>query len=113
MVKIALLVTAIALAGCASTRQERAAALQRELPQLVAACNGWFQVDPRVEGPTTRRDGLKACDRLAVGKSLTLADPDAVSAYQRYTSNKSQSQAARDFGQRGVHIVPAPLPQVQ
>jgi hypothetical protein len=113
MLKITCLTIALALAGCASTRQERAAAFQQELPQLVAACNGWIQVDARLDGPTIRRDGLKACDRLAAGDSLGLADPAAVRAYQRYTSSKFQGQAAADRGQRGTYAIPQPLPQVQ
>jgi len=35
MARIALFILAATLAGCASTRQERAAEFQRELPQLV------------------------------------------------------------------------------
>ena len=113
MPKNTYLMIAVALAGCASARQERAAAFQHDLPRLVAACNGWIQADAQLDGPTIRRDGLKACDRLAVGNSLGLADPATVSAYQRYTSSKFQSQAGWDSGRRGTYAIPQPLPQVQ
>jgi hypothetical protein len=108
MPKIASLIIAMTLAGCASTRQERAAAFQQELPQLVVACNGWIQADPRLDGPTIRRDGLAACNRLAVKKSLNLADPAAVSAYQNY-KNESLGKGYTS----STLAVPMPLPQVQ
>jgi hypothetical protein len=108
MQTIALLVIAVTLAGCASTRQERAAAFQQELPQLVAACNGWAQADPRIDGPTSGREAFKACDRLSVRKSLTLTDPATVSAYHR-----AKSGALRSPPTWGVVSVPAPLPQNQ
>ena len=105
MQKIALLTIAVALAGCASARQERAAAFQHELPQLVAACNAW--AGPPLDA-TSRRDGLKACDRLSARRSLTLTDPATVSAYHRAKSGSLQSPPTW-----GVVSVPAPLPQVQ
>jgi hypothetical protein len=105
MLKIALLAIAVTLAGCAATRQERAAAFQQELPQLVAACNGW--ADPRLDA-STRRDGLRACDRLSVRQSLILTAPATVSAYHR-----AKSGALRSPPTWGVVSVPAPLPQSQ
>jgi hypothetical protein len=105
MRKITLVAVAVALAGCASTRQERAAAFRQELPQLVTACNGW--ADPRLDA-ATRREGLRACDRLSVRKSLTLADPATVSLYQR-----SKSSDLRSPPTWGVVSVPMPLPQNQ
>jgi hypothetical protein len=105
MLKIALLGIAVTLAGCATARQERAAAFQQELPQLVAACNGW--ADPWLDA-STRRDGFKACDRLSVRRSLTLADPATVSAYHR-----AKSGALRSPPTWGVVSVPASLPQSQ
>jgi hypothetical protein len=106
MRKVALLVIAVALAGCASARLERAAEFQRELPQLVSTCNGWSDQ----AGWLDRRDAFEACRRLAVRKSLDLADPATVSAY------------VRSVGQRGTgestvysapYAMPMPLPQVQ
>lgn len=105
MRKLTLLVVAVVLAGCASTRAERAAAFQQELPQLVEACNGWL--DPRLDA-TSRRDGFNACERLSVKRSLTLADPATVQAYQRSKSASLQSPPTW-----GVVAVPLPLPQVQ
>ena len=105
MLKIAVLIVAATLVGCASSRQERDAAFQQELPQLVAACNGW--ADPRLDS-TTRRDGMKACDRLSVRQSLTLADPATVSLYHRAKSGSLQSPPTW-----GVVSVLAPLPQSQ
>jgi hypothetical protein len=101
----ALLLT---LGGCASTRQERAAAFQQELPQLVTACNAAFSY---VGGPPDR--DINACTQLSVRKSLGLTDPATVRAYQRYSSNKTQGAAARDSAQRGTYAVSIPLPQVQ
>lgn len=86
MLTIVLVITAAALAGCASARQERAAQFQRELPQLVAACNNWLAVDPGLDGPSIRRDGLKACRSLSVRGSLHLADPAAAKAYTSYAN---------------------------
>lgn len=108
MLKVASLIIAITLTACANTRQDRAAAFQQELPQLVAACNGWIQLDPRLDGPTSRHDGLEACNRLAVRKSLGLADPATVSAYQRYKSQSLGKGYTSD-----TLAVPMPLPQVQ
>ena len=105
--KLALLSIAVTLVGCASTRQERDGAFQQELPQLVAACNGW--ADPRLDS-TTRRDGLKACDRLSVRQSLTLTDPATVSLYHRAKSGSPSMSAPQT---REPTLVPAPLPQSQ
>ena len=107
MLKIALLIVAATLVGCASSRQERDAGFQQELPQLVAACNGW--ADPRLDS-TIRRDGLKACDRLSVRQSLTLADPATVSLYHRAKSSSPSMSAPQT---REPIFVPAPLPQSQ
>lgn len=80
MRKVVLLVLAVTLVGCASSRQERVAAIQSEFPQLVEACNGW---------PAERAAGLiawntiEACERLALHNSLRLAEPDAARAYVR------------------------------
>jgi hypothetical protein len=106
MQKVALLVVAVALAGCAGARLERAAEFQRELPQLVSTCNGWSEQAGWLE----RRDAFEACRRLAVRKSLNLADPAAVTAYAR-------SVGQRGTGESTVHsapyAIPMPLPQVQ
>ena len=100
MPKIALFIVAVALAGCASTRQERAAELQRELPQRVAACNGWIHVDTRLDGPTIQHDGLKACDRLAAKRRLGLADPATARAYMSDKNGRSQSQVGLNIDRR-------------
>jgi hypothetical protein len=109
--KIGLLIISAALAGCASTRQERAAEFQQELPELVASCNGWTQVDPRLDGPTIRHDGYKACRRLAGKNSLSSADPAAASAYRRTLSAGASS--IQNSGASLTTAVPMPLPQVQ
>jgi hypothetical protein len=107
MRKIALLIVAGTLIGCASTRQERAAEFQQQLPQLVAACNEWIHVDPRLDGPTIRRDRLKACDRLAAERSLGLTEPATARAYVSYKSNAWQSRIGLDNG-RGPYSQPSP-----
>jgi hypothetical protein len=108
---ITVFAVAASLAGCAGARQERAAEFQRELPQLVAACNGWIQVDPRLDGPTTRHDGYKACRRLAGKKSLSLADPAAASAY--VSTLNAGASSIQNSGASLTTAVPMPLPQVQ
>jgi hypothetical protein len=111
MARIALFIIAATLAGCANTRQERAAEFQRELPQLVSACNQWIEVDARLDGPTTRYDGYKACRRLAGKKSLGLADPAAARAYIG-TLGAGESSILNS-GASLTTAVPMPLPQVQ
>jgi hypothetical protein len=108
---VTVLAVAATLAACGGTRQERAAEFQRELPQLVGACNGWVQVDTRLDGPTIRHDGYKACRRLAGEKSLGLADPAAASAYLRTLSAGANS--IQNSGASLTTAVPMPLPQVQ
>jgi hypothetical protein len=88
MLRIAFIVAAVTLVGCASTREERAAAFEEELPQLVAACNGWRQSDVAV-GQVVRGQGLNACSRLRDENSLRFADPAAANAYMRYTQGAS------------------------
>ena len=109
--KIGLLIMAATLAGCASTRQERAAEFQQELPELVASCNGWIQMDPRLDGPTVRHDGLKACKRLSAHDGLALADPAAARAYRRTLSAGASS--IQNSGASLTTAVPIPPNQVQ
>jgi hypothetical protein len=106
------LIIGIALTGCVSTRQERAAEFQRDLPQLVAACNGWIQVDPRLDGPTIQHDGFKACRQLSVNKSLALVDPAIANAYVRSVSQNG-ANSIQNSGASATYAVPMPLPQVQ
>lgn len=93
MLRIALMVGAVTLVGCATPREERAAAFRQEAPQLVAACNGWQQSDV-TDGEVVRGHGLKGCSRLRDENSLQLADPTAVSAYLRYVQGGRTNQAA-------------------
>jgi len=110
--KIGLLIIATTLASCASTRQERAADFQQELPELVASCNGWIQVDPRLDGPTIRHDGFKACRRLSANDRLALVDPAIASAYVRSVSQNGAS-SIQNSGASGTTVVPIPPNQVQ
>ena len=85
MPKIALLVIAVTLSGCASTREESALAFQQQLPQLVADCNLAFRDGTQFGvGIVAVSQGIDACDRLAKERSLSLADPVAVDSYQGY-----------------------------
>ncbi len=85
MPKIALLVIAVTLSGCASTREESALAFQQQLPQLVADCNLAFRDGTQFGvGIVAVSEGIDACDRLAKERSLSLADPVAVDSYQSY-----------------------------
>jgi len=84
MSKITLLFIVVALAGCA-TRQERVAAIQAELPQLVTACNGAFRDGRSLgRGIVTVREGIEACDRLAFAGSLDQVRPATAEVYEHY-----------------------------
>ena len=94
MRKIALLIIAVALSGCASTRQERAAEFQRDLPQLVADCNTAFRDGTQFGVAIVAiREGIDACNRLAKERSLGLADPAAVNSYQSYRHSRARQDA--------------------
>jgi hypothetical protein len=90
---IVVLAAATIFAGCASTREERAAAFRQEAPRLVAACNGWQQSDV-TDGEVVRGPGLRGCSRLRDENSLQLADPVAVGAYLRYVQGGRTNDAA-------------------
>jgi hypothetical protein len=95
MVKIALLVVAVTLSGCASTREESAIAFQQQLPQLVTACNTAFRDGSQFGFDIVGiSDGIDACDRLAKERSLRLADPAAVKIYQSYFGHSRAPQDA-------------------
>jgi hypothetical protein len=80
---IVVLAAATLFAGCASTREQRAAAFQHEVPHLVATCNASFG-----EGGPRTREGKNACGRLANKKSLDLVDPTAARAYTSYANSR-------------------------
>jgi hypothetical protein len=88
--KVSLLLIAAALAACASTPQESAAAIQAELPRLVASCNAAFRdgSEKGLETVTIRiavmTEGLDACDRLARAGSLDQVRPATAEIYRRY-----------------------------
>jgi hypothetical protein len=118
MVKVTLfLVAAATLVGCASTRRETAAAIQRELPQLVDACNGAFR-DGREQGLgiVALSQGIDACDRLALARSLDLVRPATAELYKSYRADKTYRAAnraaeadARSKFPAGVCIASAPI----
>lgn len=60
MLKVTLFLLAAALAGCASTREESAAATQGELPRHCLLGLGSFATS----------EGADGCDRLMLGRSL-------------------------------------------
>jgi len=114
MIKVTLfLVPLAALAGCASTREERVAEVQGELPQLVASCNDAFQDGSKLGlGIVTISEGIEACDRLARAQSLGLVRPVTAELYRRYhaeqaragshiTDREAADRAARAFGPWG------------
>jgi hypothetical protein len=90
VLKVTLFLLAAALVGCASTPEESAAAIQGDLPRLVAACNGAFRYGSQKghETVTVRiaviTAGLDACDRLARAGSLDQVRPATGEIYQRY-----------------------------
>jgi len=76
MRNVVLFIVAVTAAGCASTGRESAAEFQQDLPQLIAACNQFSEFEPD-------RGHTQACDRLALNRSLDLADRAARNAYLR------------------------------
>ena len=85
MIVTLFLVGAATLVGCASTRQERVAAIQADLPQLVTACNGAFRDGSSLGlGIVTIEQGIEACDRLAFAGSLDQVRPATAELYQGY-----------------------------
>jgi hypothetical protein len=85
-----LLLTAALVAGCASTREDSSAAIQADLPRLVAACNGAFRDGSRKGSETVTvriaviTEGLEACDRLALAGGIDQVRPATAEIYQRY-----------------------------
>ena len=96
MLKVALFLLAAALAACVTQRDERVAAIQAELPQLVDACNGAFRDgSPIGLGIVVISQGIDACDRLAQGRSLALVRPTTAELYQRYRVTRDYHAAER------------------
>jgi len=87
MSKLTLLVAAVALAACASSPGRSAAALEAQLPQLIAACNGAADAGSR------QKKGMRACETLVNEKLLHLVEPDAFTAYWDYQANVRRWQA--------------------
>jgi hypothetical protein len=102
LLKLTLLIVAAALVGCASTREESAAVLQRELPRLVTACNTAFADGIQFGfGIVAISEGIDACDRLAKERSLSLIDPAAVDLYERYRverANRNYDRFSKKVG---------------
>ena len=94
MRKIASVIVAVTLSGCASTREESALAFQQQLPQLVADCNLAFRDGTQFGvGIVAVSEGIEACDRLAKERSLGLANPAAVNSYQGYRYSRARQDA--------------------
>ncbi len=82
---VVLIASSVALVGCATAHEERVAAIQAELPQLVTACNGAFRDgSSRGLGIVAIDQGIEACDRLAFARSLDQVRPATAELYQRY-----------------------------
>jgi hypothetical protein len=96
MLKGTLFVIALALAGCASTREQSAIEFQQQLPQLVTDCNTAFRDGAKFGVAVVAiSEGIDACDRLAKERSLSLAETAAVDSYQRYKRSRAL-RAMRD-----------------
>ena len=114
MPKIALLVIAVTLSGCASTREESALAFQQQLPQLVADCNLAFRDGTQFGvGIVAVSEGIDACDRLAKERSLSLADPVAVDSYQSYRQRRGTRSCSHSWPAllRPTAVRTCPAPQ--
>ncbi len=93
MSKLTVLVAATTLALGANALAQSSAPSAGELPQLVAACNGAASSDkPRV---------MRACETLDKNGRLSLVEPTAVTAYQRYQQERLAACERRQASPRG------------
>jgi hypothetical protein len=93
MSKLTVLVSATALACCATTLAQSAAPSETELPQLVSDCNG--AVD------SAKRRAIRACETLEQAGRLSLVEPAAATAYLRYQDERLQACQRRQASPRG------------
>ena len=102
MTKLMLFSLAVALAGCA-TRQERVAAIQAELPQLITACDGAFRDGSSLGlGIVPVAEGVEACGRLAFAGSLDQVQPATAELYKRYKGRGAVATFPVPFGPDGT-----------
>ena len=94
MSKLTLFAAAIALASVVQTHAQSAAA-DKEMAQLLADCN--VIADPSA----AKRKNIRACEKLAMEDRLSLAEPAAQTAYQRYQDEQLQACLRREASPRG------------
>ena len=105
MLKIALtVIVAVTLAGCASAREESTIAVQEQLPHLVAACNAFSYARS-----ISSRNAIKACDRLAKERRLSLADPATVGRYHAYKLNRLVREPSSASGMPSTNVPTTPF----
>jgi Ni/Co efflux regulator RcnB len=93
MSKLTLVVAAMALAHCANTLAQSATSSETRLRQLVADCNG--------AANSSKRRAISACETLDKEGRLSLAEPAAVTAYQRYQEDRLPACQRRQASPRG------------
>lgn len=93
MSKLTLLVATIALAYGSNALAQSTASSDTELPQLVSACNG--------AASSSKSRAMRACETLETEGRLSLVEPAAVTAYQRYREERLQACLRRQASPRG------------
>jgi hypothetical protein len=93
MSKLTSLVAAIVLANGAHTLAQSAAPSETELAKVVADCNG--------AANSGKARALRACETLDKQGRLSLAQPAAVTAYQRYQQERLAACRQRAATPRG------------
>ena len=94
MSKLTLLGAAIALASVAQAHAQSAAD-ENEVAQLIADCNA--MADPTA----AKRKNIRACETLAMEGRLSLIEPAAQAAYQRYQDDQLHACLRRQASPRG------------
>lgn len=93
MSKLTLLLTATALATCASALAQSAASSEAELARLVADCND--------AANSSKSRVMRACEALEKEGRLSLVEPAAVTAYRQYQEERRQACLRREASPRG------------
>lgn len=93
MSKLTLLAAAMALASVVPTHAQSAA--EKETAQLIADCN--VIADPSA----AKKKNIRACEALAMEGRLSLVEPAAQTAYQRYQDEQLQACVRRQASPRG------------
>jgi hypothetical protein len=94
MSKLTSIVVALALAHGTSALAQPSDAPAKDFPELVTACNG--------AAASTKPRAVRACETLEQEGRLSLVDPAAVTAYQRYRQERFEACQRRQASPRGA-----------